>query len=83
VARVPVAFALTDVEQEIGQDLAAVLRVHYLGVKLDAVYPARIVGYRGDRAGIGATQDAESRGRLLDGVAVTHPDLLASGRIPE
>ena len=61
-------------EYEVLQDLAAMDRVHHLGMELHAVDPAFGVGDGGDVAVVGAGDDVEFRRRRLEFVAVTHPD---------
>ena len=54
-----------------------------LWVKLNAIKAAGLISDSGDRASFSPPQDLESSGRSFDGVAVTHPDLLAASGVAE
>ena len=62
---------------EVGQQPAAVGRVHDLGVEHQAVEAALLVGGDGIGRAFGACDDREAFGKLLDAVAMAHPDLVA------
>ncbi len=67
---------LTDIEQEVRQQLAALRGVDDFGMELNAVNGALGIFDSGDGTGGGASEDGEARGSLFHGVAVAHPDLL-------
>jgi len=75
VAHHPVGAAAADVEHEARQQALALHRVGDLGVELDRVEAARLVGHAGHRAGRRGRHQPEARRHLDDLVAVTHPDL--------
>ena len=68
---------------EIGEQFAAVGRVHDLRVEHQAEEAARLVGGDGVRRAFGCGDDAEPIGQSLDPVAVAHPDLVGLALVPE
>jgi hypothetical protein len=68
---------------EVGNQLAAVGRVHDLGVKLNAVEAALVVGRRSEGGTGRLSDDPEAFGKNVDLVAVAHPDLVALARRPQ
>ena len=79
----PVAGAAGDLAHEIGDERGAVRRVHHLGVELDAIEPARIVGDGRERRAIGDGDGAEARRQLGHAVAMAHPDGGLHPRLPD
>ena len=79
----PVAGQAADVADEIGQQFAAVRRVHHFGVEHQAEEAPLLVG--GDRVGsaFGMGDDLEPLRQSLDPVAVAHPDLVPLALAPE
>ena len=75
VRHVPVAAAAADVAHEAGDDVAALEGVRDLGVKLDAIEAARLVGHAGNRGRFVAGDDGEARRHFRDLVAMAHPDV--------
>ena len=72
-----------DVPHEVGDQLGAVGRVDHLGVELDAVVTARLVGDGGERRTV-ADRDRREAGRQVgDQVAVAHPHLVALAGCPD
>ena len=69
----PIARAAADVDHEVAQQLAAVGRMHHLGVKLDPVAPLP-VGHRRDRNRLRRRQRLETVRQRRHAVAVAHPD---------
>ncbi len=65
-----------DSEDEVLEDLGAMLRVPDFRMELDRVEASRAVLESGDRVGGGGADDPGSRRRSLDRVAVVHPDRL-------
>ena len=77
VLHVPVGGAAADAEQEVLQDGPAVLRVHHLGMKLEAVETPPAVG-EGGNGGIGGVgDDRPAVGQGGHPVAVAHPHVVA------
>ncbi len=72
--------AAADLLEERREDVAAVGRVHDLGVELDAVDAALDRFERRDRRLGRGRERREARGRLEDGVAVRHPAGLLVGQ---
>ena len=60
----------------------AVRRVHDLGVELDGVEVARLVGDRREGRVLRDADDLEARGQARDPVAVAHPDRVALAFVP-
>ncbi len=79
----PVAGAAADVAHEIGEQFAAVGRVHDLRVEHQAVALRLLVG--GDREGraFRAGDDLEPGRERLDAVAVAHPHLVLFADVPQ
>ena len=73
VARRPQRAAAADVVHEALQDAAPLRGVRHLGVKLDAIEPARLVGNAGKRRRGRFRDHLESRGQSGDAIAVAHP----------
>jgi hypothetical protein len=72
----PVGLEAALAEEEVRQDLQALLRVDDLGVELDAEEPpGPVLDHRGVSVG-GAPGQAEARRDALEPVAMAHPDLL-------
>src|SRR2546429_8349825 len=63
------------------RSLLSLRRVDDLGMELDRVELAPLVGHRGDRAVRGRAEGAEPLRRTEDGVAVAHPDGDAAVRV--
>ena len=72
--KLPVRLAAADLEEEVADDLIAVLRVHDLGMELDRVELLRLVADRRVRAVAARRGDLEALGDLRDAVAMAHPD---------
>jgi len=75
VWHVPVMAAAADLMHEAREDLPALEGVRDLGVKLEAVIAARLVGDARDRRRRIARDDLETRRQAGDAVAVAHPDI--------
>ena len=80
----PVAGEAGDAEQEVLEEAGADRGVDHLGVELDAVEAACLVGDGGEGRGVAPGEDAEARRDGRDLVAVAHPDgrALAGARTP-
>src|ERR1022692_1564407 len=74
--RIPIAPAIANAEQEVGQDLAAARGVHDFGMELHAVEAAGGRFDGGDGTSGGAAQDGEPGWHGADQIAMAHPDLL-------
>jgi hypothetical protein len=61
------------------KNFIAMLGVRDLGVELQAVNPAGVIGHSGKRAGWGLGECAKPTREAKDAVAVTHPDLERCG----
>ncbi len=70
----PVAAAAGDLVGEVLDQPGAVRGVHHLGVELDAVEAARIVGDGGEGGALGDGDGPEARRQRRHPVAVAHPD---------
>ena len=80
----PVAGEAADVADEIGDQLAAVGGVDHLGMELDAVEAALLVGGRREGRAVGRRRRRGSpAGMRLDLVAMAHPHLVALARRPQ
>ena len=79
----PVAGQAADVADEIGEQFAAVRRVHDLGVKHQGEEAALLIGGDGEGRAFGRRDDAEAFGQSLDPVAMAHPDLVLLAGLPE
>ena len=79
----PVAGTAANVPREIGEQLAAVGRVHDLGMEHHRIEAALLVGR--DRVGraFRLRDDREAVGQLLDPVAVAHPHLVGFADAPQ
>ena len=77
----PVAGEAADVADEIGEQPAAVRRVHHFGMEHQAEEAPRLVGGDGIRRAFGLGDDLEAVGKRLDPVAVAHPDLVPLARL--
>ena len=75
VAHHPVGLGAADLEDEAVQQLPALQRVRHLGMELDAVEAALLVGHAGDRAARRRRHQREAGRQRRDLVAVAHPDL--------
>ena len=73
VAGGPGRGAAGDLAHESPQDFAALQGMGYLGMELDRVESARLIGHGGDRRIIARGDCLESRGHRDDVVAVAHP----------
>ena len=76
----PVAGEARDAEQEVLQEAGADRGVDHLGVELDAVEAAVLVGDGGEGRGVALGDDGEARRDGGDAVAVAHPDGRALAR---
>src|SRR5438105_86265 len=79
--RRPVAATAGDVEEEIANDLLAVLGMHDFGVELQP--DDAITAHRGDRRVRAARQRQKSGRHRFDPVAVAHPDRELIGEAAE
>src|ERR1700691_6208225 len=79
MARIPIAQAAANAEQEVGQDIATASGVRDLRMELHGVEAAGGRFDGGDGAGSGARQDGETRRHGTDQIAMVHPDLLRAG----
>ena len=79
----PVLLELADVEEEVREDLLAVLGVLDLGVELRGVDALLGVLHRGDGAYGGPSGDDEALGHVADSVEVAHPHGLLHRRAVE
>ena len=79
----PVAGAAADVPDEIGEQLAAVGRVHHLRVEHQAVALRVLVGGDGEGRAFGRGDDLEAGRERLDPVAVAHPHLVLLADVPQ
>jgi hypothetical protein len=75
VAHHPVGLRTGDVEHETVQDVATLLRVGDLGMELDCVVAALLVGHAGDRTARRRGHQLEAGRQRGDLVAVAHPHL--------
>ena len=82
VGGVPVAGALTDLVDEVAQEVQSVGRVDDLGMKLDAITSLG-VAHGSDGDAVGSGQLAKAVGHLVDSVSVGHPDGHRSGQVLE
>ena len=80
VVHAPVLLKTADGEEEVGEDLLAVLGVLDLGVELGGVNLALGVLHGGHGADVGGGGDGKALRDLADGVAVAHPDGLLERR---
>ena len=78
----PIAGATGDPMHEIGDQLGAVRRMHHLGMELDAVEPAGIVGDGRERRAVGHGDGAEARRQRRHAVAMAHPHRRPVARLP-
>ena len=79
----PVAFAAGDAVREIPEQGRAVRGVHHLGVELDAVEAAPVVGDGGEGRRVGACHRAKTVRQSRDRIAVAHPHLLTRAHRPD
>ena len=79
----PVARAAAHVAHEIGEQLAAVGRVHDLRVEHQRIAPGFLVGGDGERRAFGSGDHLEARRQRLDPVAVAHPHLVLLADVPQ
>ena len=79
----PVAGAAGHVAHEIGEQLAAVGRVHDLRVEHQAVALRLFVGGDGKRRAFRTRDDLETRRQSLDAIAMAHPHLMLFADRPE
>ena len=75
LARRPTRLAARDLAHETPQYLAALQRVRNLGMKLQRVQSARLVGDGGERRVVAGRDHLEPRRRLDYAIAVAHPDI--------
>ncbi len=73
IGRGPLRAATADLVQEAREDRRALQRVRDLGMKLQAVDMALLVGHAGDRRAVGARHQLEPGRHFGDAVAVRHP----------
>src|SRR5262249_25371205 len=78
----PVAAAAADVDDEIAIELAAVRRVHHLGMELHRIELALLIGDRGKGRPLRCADDAEALRNGGDAVAMAHPHLVAFALLP-
>ncbi len=79
----PIAFEPRHAVGEILQKRRAVRRVHDLGMELHAVEAPLVVGDGGEGCALADAHHLESRGQLVDPVAMAHPHLLARALFPQ
>ena len=79
----PVARAAADVPREIGEQFAAVGRVHDLGVEHHRIAARILVGGDGEGRAFGRRDHLEPRRQGLDPVAVAHPHLVLFADLPQ
>ena len=79
----PVAGAAADVTDEIGEKLAAVGRVHDLGVEHQAVAPRGLIGRDCERRAFGTGDHGEAGRERFHAVAVAHPHLVLLSDLPQ
>ena len=72
--KLPVGLAAADLEEEVAEDLVAVLRVDDFRMELDRVEALRLVADRRVRAVAARRRDLEALRDLRDAVAMAHPD---------
>ena len=79
----PVAAAAGDIMGEIAQQLAALRRVHDLGMKQHAIETPGVIGDRGVGRGLAGRHRAKAGRQCVDPVAMAHPHLLAPALGPQ
>ena len=79
----PVARAAANVAHEVGEQLAAVGRVHDLRMEHQAVALRLLVSGDGEGCAFGTRDHLEARRERLDPVAVAHPDLVLLADVPQ